>query len=567
MRREERHRTALGNVSEALQHARDGVNVAWVVRLRHVGRQAEQGGVPVIERRAEADLAGLLDAEPRADVREAARDGERRAREDDGRLRREQLLVQARGDVERRAVQREVVAAPHPVDGVGVRLGDEAAYLLPRLGLVDHPLGEFTLQLLQHGRGLGRQALHLAQQDVGAFAGLGGAALEAVPRDVERGPRGLRSLRGRDAYLALVGLALLRRELRESRRELRPLVAHLVERQLRLVLPELGALLARLLDSARADDRPEAMDHGAEPLDEVLDRRLRDAEAELPRRLGLEVVRLVDDEVVVVGQQRAADLEVGEQQRVVDDEQVRGGRLVAGVAVETCALPCAGADREPARAHAVPREEFRAGQPQLRAVAGACLAEPRERLRQRAGVVGRRHVAVRRRLPASQAEVVRLPLELGVPEVGDVQPWNAVQHVQQVRDVLRDQLLLQVDGIGGDDDAHVVAQCEQHGGEQVGDGLADAGAAFHEQVVRLRVRVRRAERPRDGFRHLRLLASRLVAAEALRERAVVRQQLAHFVRRHRFRRLRHAEAARTLQPPRDLLRVDAADGPGTPGSG
>ena len=235
-------------------------------------------------------------------------------------------------------------------------------------------------------------------------------------------------------------------------------------------------------------------------------------------------------------------------------------RLLAGVTVE------AAPSRAPVHTANPPRlmrshDPAPSRQPQLRAVAGARLAEPRERLCQRAGVVGRRHVAVCRRLPASQAEVVRLPLELCVPEVGDVQSRHAAQHVQQVRDVLRDQLLLQVDGVRGDDDADVVAQREEHRGQQVGDGLADAGAALHEQVVRLGVRVRRAERPRDGLRHLGLLTPRLVAAEALRERAVVRQQLAHLVRRHRFRGLGHAEAARTLQPPRDLLRIDAADGP------
>ena len=308
------------------------------------------------------------------------------------------------------------------------------------------------------------------------------------------------------------------------------------------------------------------MDDAAKPLDEVLDRRLRDAEPELARCLGLEVVRLVDDEVVVVGEQRAAHLEVGEQQRVVDDEQVRGRGLVAGVAVEARALPGAGAHREPARAHAVPRRQLRAGEPQLGAVAGARLAQPCERLRQRPCVVGRGGVGVRRRFPASEAEVVRLALELRVAEARDVHLRHAAQHVQQVRDVLRDQLLLEVDRVRGDDDADVVPQREEHGGQQVGDRLADAGAALHEQVVGLRLRVRgaahRTECPCDGLRHLCLLAARLVAAEALRERAVVREQSAHLVRGHRLRRLRHAEAARTLQPTCDLLLVDAADGPG-----
>ena len=85
--------------------------------------------------------------------------------------------------------------------------------------------------------------------------------------------------------------------------------------------------------------------------------------------------------------------------------------------------------------------------------------------------------------------------------------------------------------------------------------------------MRLGVRVRRTERSRDGLRHLRLLAPRLVAPEALRERAVVREQASHLLRCDRSRRLGHAEAAGTLQPPRNLLRVDAAYGPGAGRSG
>ncbi len=38
----------------------------------------------------------------------------------------------------------------------------------------------------------------------------------------------------------------------------------------------------------------------------------------------LQVVGLIDHQVVVLGQQAAADLGIGEQERVVDDDQIRG---------------------------------------------------------------------------------------------------------------------------------------------------------------------------------------------------------------------------------------------------
>jgi hypothetical protein len=49
--------------------------------------------------------------------------------------------------------------------------------------------------------------------------------------------------------------------------------------------------------------------------------------AQTARRGFFEVMGLVDDQVVVLRQQAATDLGVGEQQRVVDDDQVRGLRL------------------------------------------------------------------------------------------------------------------------------------------------------------------------------------------------------------------------------------------------
>ena len=53
----------------------------------------------------------------------------------------------------------------------------------------------------------------------------------------------------------------------------------------------------------------------------------------------------------------------------------------------------------------------------------------------------------------------------------------------QVGDVLVHQLVLQVDGVGGDDHALVVGGRPEGGRQQVGKGLADAGAGFDHHVV------------------------------------------------------------------------------------
>jgi len=50
----------------------------------------------------------------------------------------------------------------------------------------------------------------------------------------------------------------------------------------------------------------------------------------------------------------------------------------------------------------------------------------------------------------------------------------------QKGEVLSDQLFLQVDGVGGDDDPLVVAHGPQDGRHQIGQGFAGAGAGLHQ---------------------------------------------------------------------------------------
>lgn len=46
------------------------------------------------------------------------------------------------------------------------------------------------------------------------------------------------------------------------------------------------------------------------------------------------------------------------------------------------------------------------------------------------------------------------------------------------RNIFLDQLFLEIDGVGGDDDPLLVAQTPEGGGEEVGEGFADAGTGL-----------------------------------------------------------------------------------------
>jgi hypothetical protein len=69
------------------------------------------------------------------------------------------------------------------------------------------------------------------------------------------------------------------------------------------------------------------------------------------------------------------------------------------------------------------------------------------------------------------------------------------------RDVLVDELFLEGDGVGGDDDAFFVFDGEVDGGQEIGEGFADAGAGLDEEMMVL------GEGFLDGGGHLQLLGT------------------------------------------------------------
>ena len=80
-------------------------------------------------------------------------------------------------------------------------------------------------------------------------------------------------------------------------------------------------------------------------------------------------------------------------------------------------------------------------------------------------------------------------------------------------EVLEVELLLEVFGAGGDDDALLAIAGEAEGGEEVGEGFAGAGACFDDEVAVVR------EGGLDGFGHFVLAGAVLEGERGLGEEA------------------------------------------------
>ena len=170
------------------------------------------------------------------------------------------------------------------------------------------------------------------------------------------------------------------------------------------------------------------------------------AEAEGAGGGRFQVVALVHDQVFVIGQNFAASGYVGQQQGVVDDQQVRGlsrlpgaeegagaaGTLQAGLGRAGVVL---GGDVQPD----IPLGW--AGQVDLGAVAAAVLQRPNQHLGQDAHFVRSLRPVPAQVLEAARAEIVRAAFQHSGAQI------NA-EGGAQVGNVLLDQLVLQVYGVG-----------------------------------------------------------------------------------------------------------------------
>ena len=242
-------------------------------------------------------------------------------------------------------------------------------------------------------------------------------------------------------------------------------------------------------------------------------------------------MRLVDDQHVVVGYQGPAGGQVGNQQRVVDDDDVGGGGPLPRGPQEADAADALAVRRALRRQPVPGGEGAPAAQVQLGPVARGRVAQPRQRLGQHPGVLLGETLAGAHVAPPLQAQVVRPALQQRRLEVFRRHSLDLAERLDYVRDVLAQELLLEVDGVGGDDDAHVVLQGVQRRGYEIGERLAYSGPRLDHQPLAV------SDGLRDGPRHLDLLRPLLEAAHGPRHGTVGAQ--------HR----------------RDLVRVDGVDGP------
>ena len=185
--------------------------------------------------------------------------------------------------------------------------------------------------------------------------------LTQAPRDVDGGPAERAGLRPHDAVevVQVEACVRVRRSHAGASRQQVELVVHTGERlcELRHPVRERSSLDERRLPEAtasgsrrhRADERPTRSPHAIERLHRHGHTRLEtgppdvalepaqpvdgDAAAEPRGRRVLEAVCLVEDDGIVLGEDGGVRLltkaEVGEVERVVDDDEIRGARLAA----------------------------------------------------------------------------------------------------------------------------------------------------------------------------------------------------------------------------------------------
>jgi hypothetical protein len=208
------------------------------------------------------------------------------------------------------------------------------------------------------------------------------------------------------------------------------------------------------------------------------------------RRVLLALVGLIENRHVVRRQERPAGCKIEEEQRVVDDDDIGEARRIAAFeemavgetrAELAHAIVGIGVERFPVVATRRERE--------LRAIArfGAIRPQP-ELLHRRA----------RRDEPLGAHLLVLLPAQVVIATLEQFDARRNTERVDDERDVLAHELLLQRDRAGGDHDLLPRTQ-RRH---EIGERFADAGARLDERVDVL-------EDPAlDQLRHLHLTRTR-----------------------------------------------------------
>ena len=172
------------------------------------------------------------------------------------------------------------------------------------------------------------------------------------------------------------------------------------------------------------------------------------------------------------------DVEIGEEEVVVDDDELGLHGLAAHRGDEAGLEVGAGlAEADFAAGVELGPQRGVLGQGvHLGAVAGVGMALPLEDGVELLDVVE----PGKDRVVAQGVELLLAKVVGAALHDGNAQ--RAEQRLEE-RDVLERELLLQILGAGGDDDALAGFAREAQGGQQVGQGLARAGAGFHDKVA------------------------------------------------------------------------------------
>ena len=160
---------------------------------------------------------------------------------------------------------------------------------------------------------VGRSLLQDVEQAADLPPGLRQGTVKAVPNDLHLGPCRLRPGRlgnPQTLFPASLGGTLGGNEREQRGHHHGPPVTHPGQRVARLLNPALHHLLVGRVQRGHSQGGVHTLEYARQLLRQLLHRGLGDLEAELPGRLFLQIVGLVDNQVVILGQQRSTHQEV-----------------------------------------------------------------------------------------------------------------------------------------------------------------------------------------------------------------------------------------------------------------
>jgi len=447
------------------------------VGLRQGGLDVHGDLLGVVEGRIELKLRGLFEAESTAEIGEAvgAAGGHGGAGEDDAPCGLEELLIEDLIDAERGGVEAGSGIAAlgdfEPVDGAFDLLPEETV----------HGLGGF-------GAAIG-EAVEL-ELVIGAIESVV-ERLEACGQFFEGGSEQVWNRIGFGNADRAAGCG-----------------EGLSQNPEQGVATGLG--IEELLDDVWTIEHGDESAAGAfveDGVEEASDLCVGDAHSHVVTGGGFDVVGFVEDDGVVVGQDGGVALpecEVGEEEGMVDDEEVGILGAATGALVETLVVEVALVAHAVVSlaADALPEVgEWFKGQIGEGAVGGSI--GPIFNLVELSHIAS---VAEEGVLPsaglheAAQADVVGSAFDEDGPE-GAGDQWG------EGGDVFFDELFLECDGVGGDDDAPARGEDAVDGGEEVGETFTDAGAGLDDEMAFV------CEGIGDGLGHGDLLGPWLVVGD------------------------------------------------------